>query len=92
MRVPERDRNARIMLRPSPIVAIAGRRQERADRTRGSTLLTDHLAEIGARDAQLEDRLIPVLAGFDLDLVGVVDETAHDQLDEFGHALAVVRA
>ena len=52
----------------------SARAHDRAQRPRDAALAADHLADVGLRDAQLEDCHALAMNLLDLDRVGVVDE------------------
>ena len=64
--------------------ARLGRRggEDGAQRLRGAPLLADHLAEVLLGDLQLEHQGVRLGDLFDLDLLGTVDETARQVVDE----------
>ena len=61
--------------------------EDRAQRLRGPALLADHLAEILLGDLELEHQRVRLGDLLDLDLLGPVDETARQKVDQLARAL-----
>ena len=63
--------------------AGAARPHDRAQRLDGATLPADHLAAVLLGNEQLEhDRVVVLVETLDLDLVGIVDERARQELEQ----------
>src|SRR5688500_8316652 len=68
-----------------PRTAAAGEgRDDGAEGGRGAAVASDHLAEVVGVDPDLEDRAATQLLVADRDVVGVVDDAAHQVLESLG--------